>query len=164
MDAAQQTPTSNEGRWGRVQWLEPIWKMLWSNKALLAVLWELNLGHELLLPAFLDGPGKMRNYVRKPLFGREGNGVTVFRNWAQETGTEEPGPRAKALAETATEDAKVSGGKFVWQQMASMAQANGRTAVLGSWLVDGEPAGMGIRESDGVVTNNFSRFVPHLFK
>ena len=123
------------------------------------MLWELNPGHELLLPAFLDGPGKMQNYVRKPLFGREGNGVTVFRNWA-----EEAGPRAKAVAETAAEDAKVSGGKFVWQQMASLAQADGRTAVMGSWLVDGEPAGMGIRESDGLITNNFSRFVPHLFR
>jgi glutathionylspermidine synthase len=154
MDAADQTVVE-----GRVQWLEPIWKMLWSNKALLAVLWDLNPGHELLLPAYLDGPGKMQNYVRKPLFGREGNGVTVFRNWAEESGQ-----KAKTVAETAAEDAKVSGGKFVWQQMASLAQADGRTAVLGSWLVDGEPAGMGVRESDGLITNNFSRFVPHLFR
>ncbi len=154
MDAAEQTFVE-----GRVQWLEPIWKMLWSNKALLAVLWELNPGHELLLPAYLDGPRNMQNYVKKPLFGREGNGVTVFRNWA-----EEPGPRAKVVAETAAEDAKASAGKFVWQQMASLAQSDGRTAVLGSWLVDGEPAGMGIRESEGLVTNNFSRFVPHLFR
>jgi glutathionylspermidine synthase len=48
--------------------------------------------------------------------------------------------------------------------MARMAQADGTTAVFGSWLIDGEPAGMGIRESDGLVTNNFSRFVPHLFR
>jgi glutathionylspermidine synthase len=34
--------------------------------------------------------------------------------------------------------------------------------VLGSWLIDGEPAGLGIRESDGPVTDNRSRFVPHL--
>jgi glutathionylspermidine synthase len=35
--------------------------------------------------------------------------------------------------------------------------------VIGSWVIDGEAAGMGIRESDGPVTNNTSRFVPHLF-
>ena len=31
-------------------WLEPAWKLLLSNKALLAILWELFEGHELLLP------------------------------------------------------------------------------------------------------------------
>jgi len=35
---------------------------------------------------------------------------------------------------------------------------------MGSWLVDGEPAGMGIRESAGTITNNTSCFVPHLFR
>ncbi len=45
-----------------------------------------------------------------------------------------------------------------------MATANGKTAVFGSWLVDGEPAGMGVRESTGLITNNTSCFVPHLFR
>jgi glutathionylspermidine synthase len=96
----------------------------------------------------------MQNYVRKPLCGREGAGVSVFRNWAE----------SEAAAAQNPLDAKAAGGKFVYQQMASVAQGDGKTAVFGSWLVDGEPAGMGIRESDGVVTNNFSRFVPHLFR
>jgi glutathionylspermidine synthase len=36
--------------------------------------------------------------------------------------------------------------------------------VIGSWLVDGEPAGMGIREGlgvDGLVTKDHCYFVPH---
>jgi len=33
--------------------------------------------------------------------------------------------------------------------------------VLGSWVVDGEPAGLGIRE-DGWITGNGARFVPHI--
>ncbi len=53
---------------------------------------------------------------------------------------------------------------YVYQALAPMAIAAGNTAVFGSWLVDGEPAGMGIRESTGLVTNNTSRFVPHLFR
>jgi glutathionylspermidine synthase len=40
-------------------------------------LWELNPNHELLLPAYLDGPRSLKDYVRKPLFGREGAGITV---------------------------------------------------------------------------------------
>jgi glutathionylspermidine synthase len=48
--------------------------------------------------------------------------------------------------------------------MAPLAQVDGKTAVIGSWLIDGEPAGMGIRESEGMITTNVSRFVPHLFR
>jgi glutathionylspermidine synthase len=44
-----------------------------------------------------------------------------------------------------------------------MAQCAGKTAVFGSWVIDGEPAGMGIRESSGPITNNTSCFVPHMF-
>jgi glutathionylspermidine synthase len=127
-------------------WIEPIWKMLWSNKALLAILWELNPGHELLLPAYLDGPRGMTSFVRKPLLGREGAGVEVFRDG-------DSGLSAGAAS-----------GDIVYQELASLAQADGKTAVLGSWLVDGEPAGVGIRESAGLVTTNVSRFVPHLFR
>jgi len=45
-----------------------------------------------------------------------------------------------------------------------MAEAGGKTAVFGSWLIDGESAGMGVRESRGLITNNTSSFVPHLFR
>jgi glutathionylspermidine synthase len=149
MNSTQQTPAL-----GKVQWIEPIWKMLWSNKALLAILWELNPNHELLLPAFLDGPRNLQNYVRKPLVGREGAGVTVFRNWVETEGAKGANPM----------DAKAASGKYVYQALAPMAQADGRTAIFGCWLVDGEPAGMGIRESDGLITTNTSRFVPHLVR
>jgi glutathionylspermidine synthase len=133
---------------GDVQWMEPIWKMLWSNKALLAILWELNPGHELLLPAYLDGPRNLKDYVRKPFFGREGAGITVFRNWVADEGASDV---------TAT-------GDFLYQRLASLASVDGNTAVIGSWLIDGEPAGIGMRESSGMVTTNTSRFVPHLFR
>ena len=149
LNAASQKPVR-----GKVQWLEPIWKMMWSNKALLAILWELYPNHELLLPAYLDGPHTMQNYVRKPLVGREGAGVQVFRNWAEDGDAAKPNQW----------DAKAADGGFVYQGLARMAEADGKTAVFGSWLIDGEPAGMGIRESDGLITNNTSRFVPHLFR
>ena len=133
---------------GDVQWMEPIWKMLWSNKALLAILWELNPGHDLLLPAYLDGPRNLKDYVRKPLFGREGAGITVFRNWVADEGASDA---------AGTDD-------FVYQRLASLASVDGNTAVIGSWLIDGEPAGIGMRESSRLVTTNISRFVPHLFR
>ena len=131
---------------GTVQWVEPIWKMMWSNKALLAVLWEMYPNHELLLPAYLDGPHGMQDYVKKPFFGREGAGIVVYCNGVAEPGSEE------------------SDVPCVCQQLASLAVEDGNTAILGSWLIDGEPAGVGIRESSSMVTTNTSRFVPHLFR
>ena len=141
-------PRKDRRQWGSMLWIEPIWKMMWSNKALLAILWELNPGHDLLLPAYLDGPHELTSYVRKPIFGREGAGIAVVRDGVAVegvlTGENEQG--------------------YVYQALAPMATANGKTAVFGSWLVDGEPAGMGVRESTGLVTNNTSCFVPHLFR
>jgi glutathionylspermidine synthase len=132
----------------QTQWIEPIWKMLWSNKALLAVLWELFPDHELLLPAFLDGPRDLQSYVRKPFFGREGANVTISLNGI-------------TMESTAGSH---SGDPFVYQQFANLASCGSTRAVVGSWLIDGEPAGIGIRESNGYVTTNTSRFVPHLFR
>ena len=60
-----------------VTWIEPIWKMLWSNKALLAVLWELFPNHPNLLPAYLDGPRDLTRYVKKPKMAREGANITL---------------------------------------------------------------------------------------
>jgi glutathionylspermidine synthase len=36
--------------------------------------------------------------------------------------------------------------------------------VIGSWVIDGEAAGVGIRESNNMITDNLSRFVPHRFE
>jgi len=141
-------PRKGRRQWGSMLWIEPIWKMMWSNKALLAILWELNPGHELLLPAYLGGPRHLRRYVRKPLLGREGSGIAVVQD-------------GKVIAGSLDGD-NTQG--HVYQALATMAEAAGKTAVFGSWVIDGEPAGMGIRESSGPVTNNTSCFVPHLFR
>jgi glutathionylspermidine synthase len=37
----------------------------------------------------------------------------------------------------------------------------GQTALIGSWIIGGEAAGIGIRESSSKITDNMSRFVPH---
>ena len=141
-------PRKDRRAWGSTLWIEPIWKMMWSNKALLAILWELNPGHELLLPAYLDGPHEMTSYVRKPFFGREGQGIAVVRDGKVIEGA----PGAGDVQ------------SFVYQAIAPMAEAGGKRAVFGSWLIDGESAGMGVRESRGLITNNTSSFVPHLFR
>lgn len=136
----------NGGGTGSTLWIEPAWKMLLSNKALLAILWELYPGHPNLLPAYLDGPREMARttgYVAKPLLGREGAGVTLH-----EAGSA-PAPRTP-------ED------RCCYQELAPLPDFAGNRVVLGAWVVDNEAAGLGIRESAGPVTDEYARFLPHV--
>jgi glutathionylspermidine synthase len=41
---------------------------------------------------------------------------------------------------------------------------DGKRPVVGAWMVGNEPAGIGIREDDSVVTKNLARFVPHVIE
>jgi glutathionylspermidine synthase len=36
-------------------------------------------------------------------------------------------------------------------------------ALVGSWIIAGKAAGIGMREDRALVTSNMSRFVPHYF-
>ena len=130
---------------GPTRWWEPPWKVLLSNKAILAVLWDLYPDHPNLVPASLtELPGG--DVVRKPRQGREGNNVTITRRgqvW-HETAGDYPGPH-------------------VWQRYVPVRTFDGFTPVVGSWMINGYAAGIGIREDASPVTGHLSRFVPHLF-
>lgn len=39
---------------------------------------------------------------------------------------------------------------------------DGNFPIIGSWVIGQESAGIGIRENDSLITNNNSRFIPHL--
>jgi glutathionylspermidine synthase len=129
-----------------MQWIEPIWKMMWSNKGLLAILWELFPNHPNLLEAHLRQPGGLTDYVRKPLLSREGANITYL---------------SKGTAIETEGDYGEEG--FVYQAIGPVPELSGNRAVIGSWIIDGEAGGMGVREADGPITDNLSRFVPHMF-
>jgi glutathionylspermidine synthase len=129
-----------------VTWIEPIWKLLLSNKGILPILWQLYPNHELLLEAHFDGPNNMRDYVRKPLLSREGANITIVRNNA-------------TIAQT---DGTYHG-RQIYQALAPDAIFDQRYPVLGLWMIDQECCGMGIRESATPITGNLSSFVPHFF-
>ena len=143
-------------------WIEPIWKLLLSNKGILPILWELYPNHELLLPAFFERPEeraaahsssqRLSSYVRKPLHSREGANISIVRPNAQtvETG----GPYAA--------------GPFIRQGIAPEAvfpniMGEPRYPVLGLWMIDQDCSGLGVRESSGPITDNLSSFIPHYF-
>jgi glutathionylspermidine synthase len=125
---------------------EPAWKMTLSNKALLPLLWELYPGHKNLLPAYFDESRFKGDYVRKPVYSREGANIAMFgRN-----------------REFATEGTYGSEG-YVYQGIKELPEFDGNYAVIGSWIVNGLAAGMGIREDNTPITKNTSAFVPHYF-
>ncbi|MER8008364.1 glutathionylspermidine synthase family protein [Streptomyces sp. NPDC094149] len=133
----------NGGGTGSTMWIEPAWKMLLSNKALLAVLWELYPDHPNLLAAHLDGPRGLTTtgWVAKPLLGREGAGVTIHEPGSEPVPREEP---------------------CCYQELAPLPAFDGHHVVLGAWVVEDESAGLGLRESSGLVTDEYARFLPHV--
>jgi len=129
------------------QWIEPIWKMLLSNKGILPILWELFPGHDNLLECHFNRPKNLTGYVRKPLLSREGANLSLHRGTTiQQTG----GPYGEE--------------GFVYQAIGRIPDFGGVFPVIGSWVIDGVAAGIGIRESETPVTNNLSCFVPHVFE
>lgn len=126
-------------------WLEPVWKMLWSNKAVLAVLWEMFPGHPNLLPAAFDPHAMRGDYVSKPVHAREGANVEIVA--------------AGKLIDRS--GGQYSRNRLVFQQLYPLRNFGRGYPVLGSWVVAGEAAGLGIRE-DGLITGNRARFIPHI--
>lgn len=128
-------------------WIEPVWKMMWSNKAVLAVLWDMFPGHPNLLPASIDPQRIGQDYVSKPILAREGANIEVVE-------------RGRVIARS---DGHYSRNRLVFQQRYPLRDFGKGFPVLGSWIVNGAAAGLGIRE-DGLITTNRSRFVPHIIE
>ena len=131
-----------------MRWIEPIWKMLLSNKGILPILWELYPNHELLLEAHFDGPtrpAQLRSQAHL-LPRRSKHHHRPRRRHRRLTGGPYNGPQ-------------------IYQALAPEAvfPTHRHLPVLGLWMIDQECCGLGIRESAGPITDNWSSFIPHLF-
>ena len=128
------------------RWIEPPWKMLLSNKALLVLLWELFPDCEYLLPATSEPMSG--DFVRKPILSREGSNIQLVR-------------RGKSILET---EGPYADEAVIYQAFQPLANFEGRHAVLGSWIIGDTACGLGMREDVNPITHNTSRFVPHLIR
>jgi glutathionylspermidine synthase len=126
--------------------IEPAWKLVLSNKGILPILWEIFPSHPNLLPAYNDPGFFAGSYAMKPLYSREGANV-ILRH---------------ADAELAAAGDYGSEG-YIFQQLHLLPKFDENFAVIGSWIVGEEAAGIGIREDRNPITQNTSRFVPHYF-
>jgi glutathionylspermidine synthase len=125
---------------------EPAWKMVLANKGILPILWEMYPGHKNLLPCYFE-PSRLGNiFVKKPFLSREGANIEMRREDAQ-----------------VVTDGTYGSEGYVYQAVQVLPEFKGRYAVIGSWIVNGLAAGIGVREDATLVTINTSNFVPHYF-
>lgn len=134
-------------------WVEPIWKTILSNKALLPMLWQEFKGHPNLLPAFfesdihdmnsLDGVSK---WVKKPLYSREGANIDILENGKMSLSSD--GPYGEE--------------GFIYQAHTPLPRFGDNYTLVGSWLVNDEAAGISVREDKSPITQDLSRYMPHI--
>jgi glutathionylspermidine synthase len=135
----------------KTQWLEPPWKAIISNKAILPLLWKLFPNHPNLLPAFFENDKNAHfsgRYVKKPIFAREGANISIWHG--EQAIHSSCGPYGEE--------------GFILQGYTPLPEFNGRHALVGSWLIDGEACGVSIREDSSPITQNSSAYLPHIIK
>ena len=130
-------------------WIEPPYKAILSNKMLLKYLHKLFPSSPYILPCTFARPGEKTthppSYVKKPVYSREGANISIVAD-------------GKLLEETGGDYGEEG---FLYQEYFELPDFNGNRPVIGSWIIGGKAAGIGIRESSGLITNNTSRFCPH---
>ena len=126
-------------------WIEPAWKMILSNKAILPILWHLYPDCPYILPAYYE-QNNLQNFVKKPILSREGANIEIVQAGI---------PSHKTEGQYGKEG-------HIYQEFFALPHYDNNYPVIGSWVIGQEPAGMGIRESGSLITDNTSCFVPHL--
>jgi glutathionylspermidine synthase len=130
-------------------WLEPPWKAVLSNKALLPMLWKMFENHPNLLPSFFEDElanSQLKNYVKKPIFAREGANISINID-GKETYSS-PGPYGDE--------------GYIYQAYYPLPAFGDNFTLIGSWLVNDQAAGISVREDKNRITQDLSRYMPHI--
>jgi glutathionylspermidine synthase len=130
------------------QWIEPSWKMILSNKAILPILWELYPNHPLLLESYFNSPNSLTDYVKKPLLSREGANISLVVNRTEIYNT----------------NGEYGEEGYIYQKLANLHKEESGFSIIGSWIIGQEPCGITFRESDYPITTDKSRFIPHVIE
>ncbi|MCF2856495.1 glutathionylspermidine synthase family protein [Pseudoalteromonas sp. SMS1] len=131
-------------------WLEPSWKALLSNKAILPLLWQHFPNHPNLLPAFFADQrhrlSSKQGVVKKPIFSREGANIEIRKS-------------GQVIAHSS---GCYGDEGYIYQAYHPLPKFADEHIVVGSWIIGDEPAGMGLRADKSLITQDLSRFVPHI--
>lgn len=132
-----------------VKWLEPLWKSILSNKALLPLLWQMFPNHPNLLPAWFEdelSKADSHSLVKKPIFSREGANISILQ-------------QGQVLHQA---DGPYGEEGFIYQAYEPLPVFDNNYTLIGSWLVDDQAAGISVREDTSPITQDLSRYLPHI--
>ena len=139
-----------------VNWIEPIWKSVLSNKALMPMLWKMFPNHPNLLAAYFEDElsnAKESKLVRKPIFSREGANVSIIEQGKTLLAAEGPYGQEGYIYQEHYPLPKFD---------ATNEKNNANHTLIGSWLVDDKAAGISVREDYSPITQDMSRYLPHI--
>lgn len=141
-----------------MQFIEPAWKTILSNKGILPLLWERFPGHPNLLASQFEDASTVNSpvptgWVRKRLCSREGANIDL----------------GLMDGERVSSDGDYNDSPTIPQSVAPLTKFTdengvGGYALIGSWVVGDMPAGMGVREDETLITKDTARFVPHFIE
>lgn len=127
--------------------LNPAYTLLFQSKGILKILWQLYPNHPLLLEAS-DAPLVGKAQVKKPLFGREGENVSILSQ------------NGSVIEQTS---GSYGDGASVYQEYCGLCTDNdGRSYQAGVFFAY-EACGLGYRRGTKIL-NNTSKFVGHYIK
>lgn len=138
-----------------MQFIEPAWKTILSNKGVLPLLWERFPGHPNLLASHFEDESQASSpvptgWVRKHLFSREGANIDMGLLDGERVSSGGDYTDSPTILQAVAPLTKFTDEKGV-----------GGYALIGSWVVGDQPAGMGVREDETLITKDTARFVPH---
>lgn len=125
----------------------PAYTLLFQNKGLLKVLWDLYPNHPLLLESSFK-PLKDQMQVKKPVFGREGGSVSIL---------DSDGDVIEHV------DADYDNHKMLYQVYTELAVDQAGDSYQAGVFYAYEACGLGFRKG-GKILDNMSKFVGHLVK
>jgi len=132
----------------QIKVIEPLWKVITSNKALLPLLWQMYPNHLNLLHTEwnLTDEIKHTSFVKKPIVGRFGHNITLYS------------PKGDFVIAATT--GNFSDRDSIYQELFSLKSDNGYNKIINSWIIHGHFAGFGVREDQNLITNNKSPMMP----
>lgn len=141
------------------RWMEPAWKMLLSNKAMLVKLWQMFPHHPNLLAAYAESEIDQvpdGTWCKKAIHGREGANIhQVVKRHGQIC--------RDALAQGSHFVPEYVEWGYIYQAWHQLPIHEGYRPVIGSWVIDDQACGMSIREDQNLVTGNDAYFASHFF-
>lgn len=125
--------------------LNPAYTLLFQSKGILKILWELYPNHPLLLESSYE-PLQGKDFVRKPMFGREGANISIVKDDIKLQ--ENIGPYGN--------------NKTIYQQYYELNSNENEYYQAGVFFAY-EGCGLGFRKG-GLIIDNASKFVGHIIK